>query len=158
MQKSLKIGIISDSHGWIHPNIVNLINTCDQIIHAGDIVEEQTLKILTRPLTAVRGNNDRHIKLKDIEVLSLPGGRIAIEHGHEHGWKSPSHESLRQTHPNIKVIVYGHTHKQVIDTKYSPWIVNPGASGVVRNGGSSKCLILNISNTQHWQITPYQFQ
>jgi predicted phosphodiesterase len=56
------------------------------------------------------------------------------EHGHEHGWKTPSHKSLLQTYPNAKVIIYGHTHKQVIDTESSPWVINPGASGAVRNG------------------------
>jgi putative phosphoesterase len=158
MQKSLKIGILSDSHGWIHPNIISLMNTCDQIIHAGDIIEEHTLSALTQPLTAVRGNNDRHIKLKDIETLSLPGGEIAIEHGQEHGWQIPSHESLRQTHPNAKAIIYGHTHKQVIDTESGPWVINPGASGAVRNGGSSKCLVLNIDASQNWEFTPHIFE
>jgi predicted phosphodiesterase len=38
------------------------MNTCDQIIHAGDIIEEQTLSVFTQPLTAVRGNNDAHLK------------------------------------------------------------------------------------------------
>jgi predicted phosphodiesterase len=37
---TLKIGILSDSHGWIHPDIISLMNTCDQIIHAGDIIED----------------------------------------------------------------------------------------------------------------------
>jgi putative phosphoesterase len=155
---ALKIGILSDSHGWIHPDIISLMNTCDQIVHAGDIIEEQTLSVLTQPLTAVRGNNDKHIKLKDIETLSLPGGKIVIEHGQEHGWQTPSHKSLRQTHPNARAIIYGHTHKQVIDTESSPWIINPGASGAVRNGGSSKCLVLSINSSQNWEFTPHIFE
>jgi predicted phosphodiesterase len=61
----------SDSHGWIHPDIISLMNTCDQIIHAGDIIEEQTLSVFTQPLTAVRGNNDAHLKFSDIEILEL---------------------------------------------------------------------------------------
>ncbi|VVH64843.1 phosphoesterase, putative [uncultured Gammaproteobacteria bacterium] len=155
---TLKIGILSDSHGWIHPDIISLMNTCDQIIHAGDIIEEQTLSVFTQPLTAVRGNNDAHLKFSDIEILELLGGTLAVEHGHEHGWKTPSHKSLRQTYPNAKAIIYGHTHKQVIDTESSPWVINPGASGAVRNGGSSKCLVLNIDNSQNWEFTPHIFE
>ena len=154
---TLKIGILSDSHGWIHPEIINLMNNCDQIIHAGDIIEQQTLKVFTAPLTAVRGNNDAHLKFSDIETFKLLGGALAVEHGHEHGWKTPSHESLRKAHANMKVVIYGHTHKQVIDKTAMPWVVNPGASGAVRNGGSSKCLILTIDEVQQWKITPYCF-
>lgn len=154
---TLRIGILSDSHGWIHPEIISLMNTCDKIIHAGDIMEEDTLKALTAPLIAVRGNNDEHLAFADIETLDLPGGKLVVEHGHQHGWQTPSHDSLRETHIEAKVIVYGHTHKQMIDIETNPWIVNPGASGAVRNRGGSKCLVLTINDTQLWEITPYNF-
>lgn len=157
MQISLKIGILSDSHGWIHPAIVNLMNSCDYIIHAGDVIDAQTLDAFTQPLIAVRGNNDEHIPIKELATLSLLGGKIVIQHGHQHGWESPSHKSLRQSYPDAKVIVYGHTHKQVIDTNTNPWIINPGASGKVRNGGKSRCVVLNIQNSQNWVFMPYAF-
>lgn len=153
----MKIGILSDSHGWIHPDITNLMNSCDQIIHAGDIIEENTLEAFTVPLIAVRGNNDVHLKLSDIETLDLPGGVLVVEHGHEHGWQTPSHKTLREAHAAAKMVVYGHTHKQVLDTDASPWIINPGASGAVRNRGGSKCLTLTIDDEQNWEITPYNF-
>jgi putative phosphoesterase len=153
----MKIGILSDSHGWIHPEIINLMNGCDKIIHAGDIMEVQTLEAFTVPLIAVRGNNDTHLAFADVETLTLPGGILAVEHGHEHGWQTPSHDSLRETHANAKMVIYGHTHKQVVDTNTSPWIVNPGASGAVRNKGGSKCLVLTINDAQSWEITPHNF-
>jgi predicted phosphodiesterase len=46
----------------------------------------------------------------------------------------------------------------VIDTESNPWVINPGASGAVRNGGSSKCLVLNIDNSQNWEFTPHIFE
>ncbi len=153
----MKIGILSDSHGWVHPEIISLMNTCDKIIHAGDIMEEDTLKALTAPLIAVRGNNDEHLAFADIETLDLPGGKLVVEHGHKHGWHTPSHNSLRKAHAEAKVIVYGHTHKQLIDTEISPWIVNPGASGAIRNKGSSKCLMLTIDDEQNWEIITCEF-
>lgn len=133
------------------------MNSCEKIIHAGDIIEESTLKAFTVPLTAVRGNNDGHLKFADIETLDLPGGTLVVEHGHEHGWQSPSHDSLRKAYANAKMVVYGHTHKQVLDTDKNPWVINPGASGAVRNKGGSKCLILAIDEEQNWKITPYNF-
>ena len=133
------------------------MNSCEQIIHAGDIIEAQTLEAFSVPLTAVRGNNDAHLKFADVETLEFDSGKIIIEHGHEHGWQKPSHDSLRQSHPNAKMVIYGHTHKQVIDKTKTPWVINPGASGAVRNGGSSKCLILTVNTEQSWEIVPHNF-
>ena len=114
----IKVGILSDTHGVIHPEIIKLMNDCDFVIHAGDIVDEDSLRVL-RPkqkMIAVKGNNDLHISsLGEVEMLDLPGGNIAVEHGHMHGHIQPSHDSLRDTYPNAKIVVYGHTHKQVID-------------------------------------------
>jgi putative phosphoesterase len=133
------------------------MNNCDQIIHAGDIMQAQTLEAFSVPLTAVKGNNDAHLNFADVATLEFDSGKIVIEHGHEHGWQTPSHDSLRQAHPDAKIVIYGHTHKQVIDTKSTPWIINPGASGKVRNGGSSKCLILTIDDSKKWMLTPLSF-
>ena len=91
------------------------------------------------------------------QLLALPGGKLVVEHGHRHDWHRPSHDALRNTHADAKMVVYGHTHKQVIDQQQMPWVVNPGAAGQIRNGGSSKCLILTTSDTRSWEITPYRF-
>jgi len=64
---------------------------------------------------------------------------------------------LREAYPNVKMIVYGHTHKQLIEQDTIPWIVNPGAGGETRNHGSSKCLMLTIKSEQNWCIKPYNF-
>ncbi|WP_225879830.1 metallophosphoesterase family protein [Abyssogena phaseoliformis symbiont] len=80
-----------------------------------------------------------------------------MEHGHEHGAHQPSHDSLRAAYPNAKIIIYGHTHKQVIDQEKIPWVINPGAAGQVRNHGSAKCFVLETNHSQEWKITPYMF-
>lgn len=153
-----KIGILSDTHGWIHPKIIKLMNTCEQIIHAGDVINASTLGVFTVPLIAVQGNNDTHLThLPTVETLQLPGGNLVVEHGHQHGWHTPCHDSLRAAHPNAKAIIYGHTHKQIIDKSTTPWVINPGAAGAIRNHGGSKCLVLDVVDAQSWQITPYTF-
>lgn len=160
MNFPLTIGIISDTHGFIHLDIVRLVNQCDIAIHAGDIVDEKTLLQLKpkQPLIAIQGNNDRHLtQLKTVEKLNILGDIIAVDHGHTHGRKQPSHASLRSTYPDAKIIIYGHTHKQLVDKTASPWIINPGAAGKTRNNGGSKCLILTVNSPQDWQITPHTF-
>ena len=57
------------------------------------------------------------------------GLQPAVVHGHQivsverrHGW-------LRERYPDVRVVVYGHTHRRCIDRSARPWIVNPGAAG-----------------------------
>ena len=154
----IKVGILSDTHGTIHPRIVELMNDCDYVIHAGDVMEEDSLEQINprQRMLAVRGNNDGHIvSLSDIESLELPGGKVVVEHGHMHGHYEPSHDSLRASHPEAKAIVYGHTHVQVIDDKQSPWVINPGSAGPIRNYGGARCLLLTIENHEQWDIKPH---
>ena len=156
----LKIGILSDTHGAVHPQIVELINDCDFALHAGDIVDIEVLQKLNpkQEVFAVRGNNDYHIThLEDVEVLSLPGGKIVIEHGHRHGHYEPCHESLRKSYPDAKAIIYGHTHRQVVDKTKTPWVINPGAAGETRNYDGAKCLMITIDGEKEWDIASHSF-
>lgn len=155
-----KICILSDSHGLIHPEVVKIANQCDVAIHAGDIIDEDTLNQLKpkQKLVAIKGNNDEHItSLNSVEFLEFPSGKIAVEHGHLYGRHKPSHEKLRAAYPDVKVIIYGHTHKQVIDKESTPWVINPGASGEIRNHGGSKCFTLDIHDDKEWLIIPHIF-
>ncbi len=155
-----KIGILSDTHGIIHSAVISLMNECDFVIHAGDIVDESSLSSLNpkQQFLAVKGNNDQHISTYgEAELLDLPGGSIAIEHGHLHGHVQPNHESLRSTYPEARVIVYGHTHKQVIDKKFMPWVINPGSAGRVRNYGAARCLTITIEDQLEWNIERHVF-
>ena len=156
----IKVGILSDTHGVIHPEVIKLMNDCDFVIHAGDIVDEDSLAALKpkQKMIAVKGNNDLHINsLGEVETLNLPGGDIAVEHGHKHGHIQPSHDSLRDTYPTATIVVYGHTHKQVIDKEGPTWVVNPGSAGKIRNYGAAKCLQLTIKSNNEWEIEPQIF-
>jgi len=162
---SKTIAVVSDTHAYLDPNIIELIKTCDFAIHAGDICGADILSSMqpkSGKVIAVTGNNDPycHISKKQLpKVLSLelPGGKITIEHGHEHGSHKPCHDSLRATHSDAKVIVYGHTHKQVIDKTSIPWVVNPGAAGRTRNHGGPSCLVVTCYDDKEWEIEQYRF-
>ena len=170
-RQTLKIAIISDTHGHIDENIINIISGCDRVIHAGDICGAHVLEQLRQvcpEVTAVAGNNDASglwpveethvvVALPQQTEISLPGGIIAIEHGHRHGMHSPCHESLRHSHPGARVIVYGHTHSMVIDDEKQPWVVNPGAAGRTRTRGGPSCLVLTI-NGEDWDIESTRFK
>ncbi len=159
------MAILSDTHGQVAPTLLQTIERCDMVVHAGDICGAGVLAAL-RPrggqIFAVRGNNDREAlwlehehavleKIPETLHLKLPGGTLVVEHGHRHGAHQPSHDSLRRTHPDARVIVYGHTHKLLIDNEQQPWIVNPGAAGYTRNHGGSSCLLLHAT-TMDWRF------
>ena len=113
------------------------------------------------------GNNDHPVlwpvdqskiveSMPEVARIELPGGRVVIEHGHRHGLKSPDHQSLRKAHPGAKLVVYGHTHRQVVDDMSTPWVVNPGAAGATRTHGGPSYLLLTASE-QDWKIESFQF-
>lgn len=166
---TVTVGILSDSHGYLHPGIRDAVNQCDYIVHAGDIFNANVLEQLEpkKELIAVAGNNDFPDFWDSSEAdivnalpknhnLTLPGGVLAVEHGHRLG-NMPNHTDLRWDHADARLIVYGHTHKRVIDQKEVPWVVNPGASGKVRNHGGSSCLILRASEKK-WEIETILFE
>lgn len=170
MEQQVTVAIISDTHAFLHDEIDTIIRQCDIAIHAGDICNADILKAM-RPKTgkviAVTGNNDHQrgwpahqadqVKLLPrVASLQLPGGLVKIEHGHVHDMHCPEHEDLRNAHPEARLIVYGHTHRKVIDDFRIPWVINPGAAGATRTRGGASCLVLTASESL-WKIDSYRF-
>lgn len=169
--KSLRIAIISDTHTVLDERIANVIKEADIAIHAGDICCGSVLEKMHPKLGhvfAVTGNNDHHSvwpaehkeiveALPDVAEINLPGGLLVVEHGHTHGHHQPDHSSLRATHPQARIIVYGHTHSQICDKDEQPWVINPGAAGATRTRGGPSCLILSVSADQEWEIEAIRF-
>ena len=157
------VGILSDTHGRLDARVRDTVNNCDYIIHAGDIMGATVLEQLQPRISlhAVAGNND-HIAVWDAaeaEVvrdlpkqirLPLPGGLVVIEHGHRLG-NYPDHDQLRWDHAEARLVVYGHTHKRIIDRSATPWVVNPGAAGETRTHGGPSCLLLHATE-DNWLI------
>lgn len=166
--ETVKVGILSDTHGYLDPRVAETVNSCDCIVHAGDIMGAHVLEAFSPEirLHAVAGNND-HTGVWDAEEaeivsalpreirLELPGGLAIIEHGHRLGG-FPDHDQLRWDHAEARVVIYGHTHKRIIDTSSSPWIINPGAAGRVRTKGGPSCLLLHASESE-WRIDEVVF-
>ena len=167
---TVRVAILSDTHGYVCPDVLEIVQGCDAAVHAGDIGGSKVLDLLDASVGsthAVRGNNDvpglwAGDELDMLKTLPwaaeirLPGGTLAVEHGHIHGAMSPDHEKLRSAHPEARVIVYGHTHKLLIDRSNSPWIINPGAAGRIRNQGGPSCLVLN-AGPDCWDIETFRF-
>jgi hypothetical protein len=129
----MRLGIISDTHGLLRPEVFEVFAQVDYILHGGDVgpadllVELETLA----PVTAVYGNMDqfdvRH-RCPQVARLELDGFFIAVTHGDQFG--SPTPEKLHQAFPDADIIVYGHTHRPRLELVDKTVIVmNPGAAG-----------------------------
>lgn len=170
MQSPVQVAIISDTHDLLHDEIAGIIRRCDIAIHAGDIGNGDILDAMqprSGQVIAVAGNNDherawpthqamRVKALPRIASLQLPGGLVRIEHGHVHDINKPDHADLRRAHPEARLVVYGHTHRKVIDDFELPWVVNPGAAGATRTRGGASCLVLTASD-ELWKFDSYRF-
>ncbi len=102
-----KIGILSDTHGLIRPEVVDALNGCDSIIHAGDIDRSEVIEALREiaPVYAVRGNADKDEWADDLPkslLITLGGIRIYAIHNKKH---------IAEDLSDKDVVIYGHTHK-----------------------------------------------
>lgn len=123
------VGLISDTHSLIRPEALDALSGVDLIIHAGDVGGDTVLAALRAiaRVEAVLGNTDPlDGSLPEYLHLELDGVRLHVSHGHELG--SPTPEKLIRKY-DADVIVYGHTHKPLIEEHGTRLVVNPGAAG-----------------------------
>ena len=131
----MRIGLISDTHDQLRPQVFDIFADVDLILHAGDVGEIDIILELEAiaPVHAVMGNTDSpglQPRVRDEVLLELEGHRIVVVHGHRLG--SPTPDLLHSSYPQADVIIYGHTHRQRVDERDGCIIVNPGAAGAAR--------------------------
>jgi putative phosphoesterase len=127
------VGLISDTHGMLRPDVFDAFKDVEVIIHAGDVGGDDILDELQAiaPVYAVRGNTDEidNPRLPESRELVISGLRVHVSHGHEVGAKPIT---LFAAYEDADVIVYGHTHRELITYDGSRLCVNPGAAGARR--------------------------
>ena len=168
---SVRVAILSDTHGFLDPRIAEIVASCEVAVHAGDIGGAGVLKGLLpqrRKVLAVRGNNDTRDRWSPAEsaildklpfeaALDLPGGRLIVVHGDRAGTAQTRHDRLRKTYPAARVIVYGHSHRLTCDQGRNPWVLNPGAAGRSRTFGGPSCLLL-VAGKKNWRVEKVRFR
>lgn len=129
----MKIGVISDTHGYLDPRVARLFEGVDHILHGGDVGSPTILSQLENlaPVTAVLGNVDGGMPLKLTEVVELAGRKFLLHHIVDP--RNLSHdlaETIARARPDV--VVFGHTHKPFSETIASTWFFNPGYAGPQR--------------------------
>ena len=128
------IGLMSDTHGLVRADVHTALAGTSRILHAGDVGGDAILDELEliAPVQAVYGNTDSpgDSRLAQSIELTIGGLSIHVSHGHEVG--SPTPDKLLETYA-ADVIVYGHTHRQlVVRALDGRLVVNPGSAGARR--------------------------
>lgn len=124
---TLKIGVISDTHGLLRPEAERCLAGVSHIIHAGDIGTPEIVDRLGRiaPVTAIRGNidtGDWARRLPDTETLRLGGRAFYVLH-------DVRQLTINPKELGIDVVISGHSHRVAIETVDGVLYLNPGSAG-----------------------------
>ena len=124
----MTIGVISDTHGLLRPEALEALSGVDHLLHAGDVGDARILDQLRElaPLTAIRGNID-----KGAEWQRLLPATAAVELGGHWFYLVHAREDLDldPAAAGISVVVFGHSHKPLIEWREGILYLNPGSAG-----------------------------
>jgi uncharacterized protein len=159
-----QIGILSDTHGFVPPQLYQFFEQCDELWHAGDWGDIETYEKLRdfKPLKTVWGNIDgKELRIEMPEVLLFETEKLKVLMLHIGGYPGKyslkCHDLIKKHRPDI--IVCGHSHilKVMRDKTYGLMHFNPGAAGVKGFHAKSTALRLTIngsrmSNLEVWEM------
>ncbi len=123
----MRVGVISDTHGLLRPEALQALRGAEHILHAGDVGDPAILDALLTiaPVTAIRGNVDEGGpcgRLPPDELAELGGRDIYMLH-------DVKKLDLNPEASGISAIVFGHSHKPLIDWRRGVLFLNPGSAG-----------------------------
>ena len=142
----MKIGVISDTHGWLDPRVEKLFDGVDHILHAGDIgdpVLELELKFIA-PVTVAAGNVDFGLPFKLTEVVTLAAKKFLVHHIVNPGSLSATvGPQISKYQPDA--VIFGHTHKPFAQVVDGLFFFNPGYAGKPKFGAERSVAILQVN-------------
>ena len=140
----MRIGLVSDTHGLLRPQVLEALRGSDHIVHGGDIGKDAAILEQLRaiaPVTAVRGNNDVGdwaAAIRETETIEIGGIRIHVLHD----LKALAIDPAAQA---IDAVVAGHSHKPLVERRGAVLYVNPGSAGPRRFSLPVSVALLQVS-------------
>ncbi len=132
----LQIGILSDTHGFVHPRVLDFLSGVDEIWHAGDMGNAGIARQLRelKPLRAVYGNidgQDVRIEFPESQVFMAEQVKVLLTHIGGYPGRYDPRARLLIEREKPKLFVCGHSHilKVIYDKKHDLLHINPGAAG-----------------------------
>ena len=140
----MKIGVISDTHGFLDPRVEKIFAGVEHILHAGDLGDamiELELKFIA-PVTIVLGNTDLGLTFKETEWVTLAGKNFLVHHiVNPRDLSEKVADRIKHDHPDV--VVFGHTHRKFAGTVDGILFFNPGYSGKPKLGTERSVAILH---------------
>lgn len=123
----MKIGVLSDTHGLLRPEVLPALAGVEQILHLGDVGDPAILKALATiaPVHAVRGNVDRSgpcSRLPETDVLLFEGHYLYLLHNLDTLHLDPAAAKF-------SAVLYGHSHQPHSERRKGVLYFNPGSCG-----------------------------
>jgi putative phosphoesterase len=123
----MRVGVVSDTHGLIRPEMIGALDGVSLILHAGDIGAPEVLQALAKiaPLVAVRGNNDRGSwaeKLAETEAVAVGAASLYLLH-------DVAELDLDLSAAGFHAVVFGHSHQPQNELRDGVLYFNPGSAG-----------------------------
>ncbi|MEI6821180.1 MAG: metallophosphoesterase family protein [Bacteroidota bacterium] len=132
----IKIGLLSDTHCYVHPKIYDFFADCNEIWHAGDIGDIATADELNafKPLKAVYGNIDGHIvrsTYPESLIFNCENVKVYMTHigGYPDRYAKQVKDIIKLETPNLFISGHSHILKVMYDQKHELLHINPGAAG-----------------------------
>ena len=123
----IRAAVIADTHGVLRPEVEQILETCDVIIHAGDFDNQMLYHKLevNQPLYAVRGNNDRGWSggLAHVKRFEIGGVRFIMAH---------ERVDIPSALQDVQVVIFGHSHMYYQQEIGGRLWLNPGSCGYKR--------------------------
>ena len=141
----MKIGVISDTHDFLDPRVKELFAGVHHILHAGDVGTAWITFELEQiaPVTAVIGNTDLGLQLRETEVIELGGEKFLVHHiVNPHSLDEVLGRKITKAQPDF--VIFGHTHKAFDAMVNGVRYFNPGYSGKPKQGTPRSVAILHF--------------
>lgn len=141
MDKEIKVGIISDTHGLLRTEVKEILKQCDYILHGGDVNKQAVIDELEdiATLFVVRGNNDKEWAEHLPQNLKFEIGGVWFYMVHDKKFIPARME-------NTDIIVFGHSHKYLEETRDGILWLNPGSCGRRRFDQSISMAVMTIKS------------
>lgn len=153
------IGLLSDTHGYLNPSVLKFLDPCDELWHAGDIGNLETLRQLQKfkPIKAVSGNIDPpelRFECPEVEVFFAEKMKVVMVHigGYPGRYSSAARHLIMKEKPALFVCGHSHILRVVFDAKYQHLVLNPGAAGKTGFHRQTTALRFRIDSDQISQM------
>jgi len=148
----MKVLIVSDTHRN-EDNLIEVLERekeCDLLIHCGDVegAEDEIEHYAGCETVFVAGNNDFFSRLPREMELTIEGMHVLVTHGHNYYVNTnPGYIRKEAKSRNIDIVMYGHTHRPVIDESENLIVINPGSLTYPRQEGRRPSyVVLELEN------------